>query len=79
MQIKLIVLVGGKELVPVYLGPVWYVAGTEGRNPFKSGDKISVTGSWITSKTEPYMITSAVTEGNQTFRLRQNDGTPIWT
>jgi len=78
MQVKLIVLVNGKEPVPVYLGPQWFVARQDRRMPFKSGDKVTVTGSWITSQTEPFMIATAVTEGTRTFRLRQMDGTPIW-
>lgn len=79
MQIKLIVLVDGKEPVPVYIGPQWYVAGPDRRSPYKSGDKVTVTGSWITSQTEPFMIATAVTEGDHTFQLRQQDGTPIWS
>jgi sporulation protein YlmC with PRC-barrel domain len=79
MEIKLIVFVDQKEPVPVYLGPEWYIAGPQGRSPFKSGDKITATGSWITSGTEPFMIATMVTQGNRTFRLRQKDGTPIWS
>lgn len=78
-QAKLIVMVDRKNPVPVYLGPQWYVSGTSGRPPFKAGDEVSVTGSWITSRTEPFMIASTVTEGSQTFRLRQKDGKPIWS
>ena len=79
VQVKLVVMVDRKNPVPVYLGPQWYVAGTSGRPPFKAGDKVSVSGSWITSRTEPFMIASTVTEGSQTFRLRQKDGKPIWS
>jgi hypothetical protein len=79
MEIELIVLAGQKEPVPVFLGPQWYVVGPNARPPFKAGDKVTVTGSWITSQTEPFMIATTVTEGTQTFRLRQKDGTPIWS
>ncbi len=79
MQIKLIVFVDRKEPVPVYLGPQWYVAGPDKRSIYKSGDKVTVTGSWITSQTEPFMIATTVTEETRTFRLRQEDGTPIWS
>ena len=78
MQEKLIVLVNGKEAVPVYLGPEWFVVGPNRRNPFKSGDKITATGSWITSQTEPFLIATRVTKGSMTFRLREKDGSPIW-
>jgi sporulation protein YlmC with PRC-barrel domain len=80
VQIKLIVLVARKEPVSVYLGPSWYVAGSGGRIPFKSGDSVTVTGSWITSQTEePFMIALQVSKGDSSFRLRQKDGTPIWS
>ena len=78
MQVKLIVLVDKKEPVPVYLGPVWYIIGPDRRIPFKSGDRITVSGSWITSRTEPFMIATAVTKGNMTLHLRQKNGRPVW-
>jgi sporulation protein YlmC with PRC-barrel domain len=79
MEVKLIVLINRKEPVPVFLGPQWFVARPDRRLPFKSGDKIMVKGSWITSQTEPFMIATMVREGTQTFQLRHPDGTPIWS
>jgi hypothetical protein len=80
VQIKITVLVDRREPVPVYLGPSWYVAGRGGRIPFKSGDEVTVTGSWITSqKEEPFMIALQVSKGRSAFRLRQKDGMPIWS
>jgi len=80
VQIKLIVIVDRKEPVSVYLGPPWYVAGPHGRIPFKSGDRVTVTGSWITSQTEePFMLALQVSKGDSSFRLRKKDGTPIWS
>lgn len=79
VQIKLTVFVNRKEPVPVYMGPRWYVSGPGGRPPLKVGDKVTVTGSWITSQTEPFMIATTVTEGARTFLLRQSDGAPFWS
>jgi hypothetical protein len=78
MQIRLIVYVGRKEAVPVYLGPEWYIAGPNRRSPFKSGDEVTVTGSWITSEGLPFLIASSVTKGNKTLQLRDKEGTPVW-
>ena len=78
MQVKLIVFANNKEAVPVYLGPVWYIIGPNRRIPFKSGDRITVTGSWITSRTEPFMIATTVTKGDRTLTLRHKDGSPAW-
>jgi len=78
MQVKLIVFADRKEAVPVYLGPVWYIIGQDRRIPFKSGDRITATGSWITSKTEPFMIATAVTKGDRALKLRRKNGSPVW-
>ncbi len=78
MQIELIIYVGRKETVPVYLGPEWYIASPNRRNPFKSGDEVTVTGSWITSQGLPFLIASSVTKGNETLQLRDKEGTPTW-
>jgi sporulation protein YlmC with PRC-barrel domain len=80
MEIKLIVYVDRKEVIPVYLGPVWYIRGPEQARPFKSGDQVTVTGSWITSEgAEPFMIASSVTRNNETLQLRDKDGTAVWS
>jgi sporulation protein YlmC with PRC-barrel domain len=78
MQIKLIVFLNRKNVIPVYLGPVWYIIGPDRRIPFKSGDRITATGSWITGETEPFMIATAVTKGGLTLQLRRKNGTPLW-
>ena len=78
MQVKLIVFANKKEAVPVYLGPVWYLTGPDRRIPFKSGDRVTVTGSWIRSGTEPFMIATTVTKGGRILKVRHKDGTPAW-
>jgi sporulation protein YlmC with PRC-barrel domain len=78
MEIELIVYVGRKDAVPVYLGPEWYIGGPNRRTPFKSGDEVTVTGSWITSEGPPFMIASSITQGKETLRLRDKDGTAAW-
>jgi sporulation protein YlmC with PRC-barrel domain len=78
MQAELIVFADRKEAIPVYLGPMWYVIGPDKRIPFKSGDRVTATGSWITSKTEPFLIATAVSKGDQTLKLRRENGSPLW-
>ncbi len=78
MQIELIIYVGRKEAVPAYLGPEWYIASPNRRSPFKSGDEVTVTGSWITSQGLPFLIASSVTKGKETLLLRDEEGTPAW-
>jgi sporulation protein YlmC with PRC-barrel domain len=78
MELELIVLAKGKEPVPVYVGPLWYVVSPERRRPFKSGDEVTVTGSWVTPEGTPFLIATAVTKGNETLQLRHEDGKPMW-
>jgi hypothetical protein len=78
MQIELIVFADTREPIPVYLGPMWFVIGPDRRIPFKSGDRITATGSWITSRTEPFLIATAVTKGDRTLNLRRENGSPVW-
>jgi sporulation protein YlmC with PRC-barrel domain len=79
-EIELIVYVGQKDVIPVYLGPVWYVAGPEQKSPFQSGDQVTVTGSWITSEgASPFMIAVEVMKGDETLKLREKDGRALWS
>jgi sporulation protein YlmC with PRC-barrel domain len=78
MQLELIVFADTKEPIPVFLGPIWYIIGPDRRIPFKSGDRITATGSWITSRTEPFLIATAVTKGDRTLNLRRENGSPVW-
>ena len=78
MQIELIVYTDRKEAVPVYLGPEWYIGGPNRRSAFKSGDEVTVTGSWITSEGLPFLIASSVIKSNETLLLRDKEGTPLW-
>ena len=79
MELELIVRPDGKEPVPVFVGPVWYVVTPERRRPFKSGDEVTVTGSWVALQGgTPFLIATAVTKGNETLQLRHEDGKPMW-
>ncbi|MDX1638678.1 MAG: hypothetical protein R3281_11960 [Balneolaceae bacterium] len=62
-------------LVPVHLGPAWYV---ERQAPFKAGDRVTVVGSRITFNDEPAVVAARVTRGEMTLQLRDQDGFPAW-
>lgn len=78
MEMRLTVFVEKKEVVTVYLGPAFYIVGSEQERYFKIGDKVTVTGSEITGHGEPFMLATTVKRGNETLRLRGKDGTPEW-
>ncbi|MGA2228165.1 MAG: PRC-barrel domain-containing protein, partial [Syntrophobacteraceae bacterium] len=77
-EIRLTVFIDKKEVLPVYLGPTFYIIDPSQARPFKSGDKVTVTGSQVTDRGEPFMIATTVKRGNVVLRLRDKDGNPEW-
>jgi len=45
---------------------------------FSKGDQIAVVGSTVTFEGHDAMIARKISRGDQTFALRQPDGTPLW-
>ena len=76
MEIRLTVFMDNKEVLPVYLGPAFYIVGSDQANHFKIGDQVTVTGSQVTHGDEPFMLATTVKRGNEVLRLRDKDGTP---
>ncbi len=77
-EMLLTVFVDKKEVIPVYLGPAFYIIGSDQEKYFKIGDKVTVTGSQITGHGEPFMLATTLKRGNEILRLRDKDGTPEW-
>ncbi len=78
LQLQLTVFVDKKEILPVYLGPAFYIVGPWQAKHFKLGDKVTVSGSQVTLRGEPFMIATTVKRGNEVLRLRDKDGIPGW-
>lgn len=66
-----------EELVPVHMGPQWFLDHQELR--VARGDRIDVRGARVTFQGEPVIMASVVTRGNQTMRLRDESGRPVWS
>jgi len=77
-EMRLTLFIDNKEVLPVYLGPAFYIVGPEQVNNFKIGDKVTVTGSQITVRGELFMLATTVKRGNKVLRLRDKDGIPGW-
>jgi sporulation protein YlmC with PRC-barrel domain len=78
LQMRLTVFIDKKEILPVYLGPAFYIVGPWQAKHFKLGDKVTVSGSRVTVNGEPLMIATTVNRGNEVLRLRDKDGIPGW-
>jgi sporulation protein YlmC with PRC-barrel domain len=78
MEMRLTVFVDKKEVLPVYLGPAFYIVGPERAKEFKIGDQVTVTGSQVTVRGELFMLATTVKRGNEVLRLRDKDGNPEW-
>jgi sporulation protein YlmC with PRC-barrel domain len=78
MEMRLTVFTDKKEVLPVYLGPAFYIAGSEQPKHFKIGDQVTVSGSQATRGAETFMIATTVKRGNEVLRLRDKDGNPEW-
>ena len=78
MEMRLTVLIDKKEILPVYLGPTFYIEGPGQTKHFKLGDQVTVSGSQATRGGEPIMIATTVKRGNEVLRLRDKDGNPEW-
>jgi sporulation protein YlmC with PRC-barrel domain len=78
MQMRLTVFIDTKEILPVFLGPAFYIVGPWQAKHFKLGDTVTVSGSQVTVSGEPFMIATTVKRGNEVLRLRDTDGIPGW-
>jgi sporulation protein YlmC with PRC-barrel domain len=78
LQMRLTVFIDKKEILPVYLGPAFYLVGPWQAKHLKLGDKITVSGSQVTVGGEPLMVAMTVKRGNEVLRLRDQDGIPAW-
>jgi hypothetical protein len=66
-----------KESVEVQLGPSWFIDNQEAK--LKQGDSVSVRGSRTAVSRQPALIAIDVKRGGETLRLREEDGTPLWS
>jgi hypothetical protein len=63
-------------IIPVHLGPVWYMEQQE--YTFDEGEKVTITGSRITFNDKPAIIAANVKKGELVLQLRNQNGIPNW-
>ena len=67
----------GNETLDIHLGPSWYLQNQDLK--IQPQDTITVTGSRVNSFGQPSIIAGQVTKDNQTVKLRDDNGIPLWT
>jgi hypothetical protein len=65
-----------KETIDVHLGPAWYIENQDVK--IKLGDKLEIKGSRITFQGKPAIIAAEMKKGEETLRLRDEKGFPVW-
>ena len=65
-----------QETIAVHLGPSWYI--DKQMPKIETNDTITVTGSRITVGGKPAIIAAQVKKGNETLKLRDENGLPVW-
>lgn len=62
--------------IPVHVGPNWFL--DQQRLTIAQGDELEVTGSRVVFQGEPVIIAAQIKKGEQTVRLREDNGIPVW-
>jgi hypothetical protein len=65
-----------KETLSVHLGPNWYIENQDTK--IEANDVVEVRGSRVTFEGKPTLIAAEVKKGEETLRLRDQDGYPAW-
>ncbi len=71
-----LVVKSGEETLSVRLGPVWYME-SQGF-AIKPNDEVEIKGHRISDRGESAIIAAEVTKGNDTLKLRDESGLPLW-
>ena len=62
--------------ITVHLGPAWYI--NQQQIVLKPGDALEATGSKMEMGGGTMMLAKEVTVGGKTFKLRDDQGLPLW-
>lgn len=65
------------EIIPVHLGPAWYLDSQE--IEIEPNDTLKITGSRIRFDGESAIVAAQITKGNTTVKLRNKNGFPVWS
>ena len=63
--------------VSVHLGPLWYLENQDVK--IQPKDKVEIKGSRVTVQGRPALIAAEVKKGDETLKLRDDAGVPVWS
>jgi hypothetical protein len=66
-----------KETISIHVGPGWFIENQDLK--IEPKDKVEVKGSRITFEGKPAIIAAEVKKGDQTLKLRDENGVPVWS
>jgi hypothetical protein len=66
-----------KETISVHLGPSWFIDNQD--TNIEKQDQIEVKGSRIQFDGKPAIIAAEIIKGDQTLKLRDENGIPVWS
>jgi hypothetical protein len=66
-----------KETISVHMGPGWFIENQDIK--IEPKDKVEVKGSRITFEGKPAIIASDIKKGEETLKLRDEYGFPVWS
>jgi hypothetical protein len=66
-----------KETLPVILGPAWYIE--QQHFAVAPKDQVEVKGAQLSIQGQPTFIAQEVKKGDRLLKLRDDQGTPLWT
>ena len=72
----MLVLKTDKELIPIHLGPEWYITRLDAK--IAKGDRIEVKGSRVDFAGKPAIIAAEIKKGDSLLVLRNSSGIPVW-
>ncbi len=65
-----------KETISVHLGPSWYIENQDVK--LEPHDTLEIKGSRVTFDEKPAIIAADLRKGNETLKLRDEKGYPVW-
>ena len=67
----------GQDIVPVHLGPGWFIENQDIK--IEPKDLVEIKGSRITFEGKPAIIATEIRKGEVILKLRDENGSPVWS